>query len=185
VPDTLSVHLGRSGPRSLEVPDSFEAHGRFDVELVNHGVDAHVHLQFDDPLAAVATVQGDNPYVAADSTQTVNIRVEPLDEPVEGTLTLATGYGQERATVRVRLVAPVNEAVEVDESLSKPKPREDGGGFSLPDGLSALPVALLALLALLVAVGAYVVSQQSLVVAAAAFVVVGAALGAVAYVLAG
>lgn len=185
MPDTLSVHLGRSGPRSLDAPATFEAHGRFDVELMNHGVDTHVHLQLDDALGEVATVQGDNPYVAADSAQTVNVRVEPLEEPVEGTLTLSTGYGQKQQTVRVRLVAPVNEPVEVDESLSKPKPREGESGLSLPDGLSALPVVVLALLAVLVAAGAFVVSQGSVVVAAAAFVVVAAVLGAVVYLLAG
>lgn len=180
MPETLVVHLGREEPRSVSVPGSFEAHGTFEVELVNHGVATHVHLRLDDALADVATVDGDNPYVAADSTERVRIHVAAADREVTGQLTVATGYGAQEGTVTVELVAPVSDTVEVDEDLAKPPSTQSeeptvGERFA---GLSALPVVLLSLLALVLAVGAYLVSQSS-VVAVTSFVVLGTVLVAV------
>jgi hypothetical protein len=174
VPETLAVHLGRQGPRSLEAPATFEAHGSFEVELVNHGEPTHVHLRLARGLDRIATVQGDNPYVGSESTERVRIRVDSTDEEVEGALVVATGYGQEETTVAVTLVAPVNEPVEVDESLSTPRPDEDEGG-GLPQGLTLLPVVVLGAVALSLAAAAYVVTTD-FVVGIAAFVVVAAIL---------
>lgn len=181
MPETLVVHLGREDPRSVDVPRSFEAHGTFEVELVNHGVDTHVHLRLDDSLSDVAAVDGDNPYVAADSTERVRIHVAPEDREVRGTLTVATGYGAQEGQVQIQLVAPVSDTVEVDDDLSKPQtpPPESSVVDDALAGLSAVPVALLSLLALLLAFGAFVLTDGNVVVGIASFVVLGAVLLAV------
>lgn len=180
MPETLAVHLGREGPRSVEVPRSFEAHGTFEVELVNHGVATHVHLRLDDALADVAAVDGDNPYVAPDSTERVRVHVAPADREVRGAILVTTGYGAEEEQVVVDLIAPVSNTVEVDEELSKPQSprREERTLTDALAGLSALPVALLSLLALVLAVGAFTLTQSP-VVGVASFLVVGAVLVAV------
>jgi len=175
VPETFAVHLGRQGPRSLEAPDSFEAHGSFEVELVNHGEATHAHLRVDEELGRVATVEGDNPYVPAESTERVRVRVDAADEEVRGRLDVTTGYGQHEASVAVTLVAPVSDSVEVDESLAEPQPREESGG--LPEGLSLLPVVVLGAVALSLAAAAFVVTADS-IVGVASFVVVAAILAA-------
>ncbi|MFB6172182.1 MAG: hypothetical protein ABEJ23_06585 [Haloarculaceae archaeon] len=180
MPETLVVHLGREEPRSVAVPESFEAHGPFEVELVNHGIAAHVNLRLGDALGEVATVEGDNPYVGAEETQRVRVHVAAEDREVRGTLTVTTGYGAESDQVAVNLIAPVSETVEVDESLSKPQaPRQQEAalGEALAS-LSVLPVALLSLVALVLAGGAFVWTRSA-VVGVGAFVVVGAVLVAV------
>lgn len=180
MPETLVVHLGREEPRSVSVPESFESHGTFEVELINHGVATHVHLRLDDALADVATVDGDNPYVAPDSTERVRVHVDAADREVRGTLTVTTGYGAQEGRVRVDLTAPVSNTVEVDEDLSKPQsPRPETS--ALDDalaGFSALPVALLSLLALVLAFGTFLVTGD-VVVGIASFTVLGAVLVAV------
>lgn len=180
VPETLVVHLGREEPRSVSVPGSFEAHGTFEVELVNQGVATHVHLRLDDALADVATVDGDNPYVAADSTERVRVHVAAADREIRGTLAVTTGYGAQEGQVVIDLIAPVSDTVEVDEDLSKPQsPRPKTSSFDdALAGLSALPVALLSLLALVLAFGAFLVTED-LVVGVASFAVLGAVLVAV------
>lgn len=177
MPETLAVHLGRQGPRSLEAPATFEAHGSFEVELVNHGEPTHAHLRLGEGLGRIATIEGDNPYVGSESSERVRVRVDATDEEVQGTLVLATGYGQEEAAVAVTLVAPANESVEVDESLAEPQPREEEGG-GLPEGLSLLPVVVLGAVALSLAAAAFVATDGNAAVGAGAFVVVAAVLAA-------
>lgn len=183
MPETLAVHLGRDGRRSLEAPASFEAHGPFEVELVNHGPAAHVYLQVDEALARVAGVDADNYYVEAESSRTVYVDVAPADEQVRGELSIATGYGAEDRIVSIDLQAPQSRTVEVDDSLASPGSSPAGADTTLRDRLSPVAVVLLVAVALVLAAGAFVLTDGDLVVAAGSFLVVGAVLAAVAMVV--
>lgn len=183
MPETLAVHLGRDGRRSLEAPTSFEAHGPFEVALVNHGPAAHVYLQVDDAIARIASVDADNYYVEAESTRTVHVDVAPADEHVRGELSIATGFGAEDRTVAIDLQAPQSRTVEVDESLATPGSEPPGGGgLRLGSRLSPLAVGGLAAVALALAAGAFVFTED-VVVAVGSFVVVAAVLAAAAILI--
>ena len=179
---SLPVELNRDRRHEVRVVGSFEANGPFGVDLTNHGDGVHVHLSLDGDLARVASLDGTNHYVDAESTSTVMVDVSPVDEPVSGELTLATGYGSEKVTVEVT-VAPFEgpSAVQVDEDLSKPSGgatpavESDTGGVGGAPSLSMLGIAGVAV-AVAVVVGWYVDSPAVLV---GTGVVVGAAVAAV------
>lgn len=180
MPETLAVHLGREGRRSLEAPSRFEAHGPFQVELVNHGPAAHVYLQVDDTVAQVTSFDAENYYVEAESSRTVHVDVAPADEHVRGELSIATGYGAEDRSVTLEIQAPERRTVEVDESLSTPSsPPPASGDARLVDRLSPLAIGGLVVVALALAAGAYLLTEGSLVVGLAAFIVVAAVFAAI------
>lgn len=183
MPETLAVHLGREGRRSLEAPTSFEAHGPFEVALVNHGPSAHVYIQVDDTLARVAGVDADNYFVEEEGTRTVYVDVAPADEHVQGELSIATGYGAEAHTVTVDLQAPERRSVEVDDSLATPASTGTGSRRGIPhDWLVPVALGLLGIVALALAGGAYLFTEDP-IVAAGSFVVVVAVLAAIAMVV--
>lgn len=125
MPDTLPVHVNREELHGLEVPNEFETTGSFDVLLQNHGESVHVHLHLDDALSEVATLEANNHYVEADSTRSVAVEVNG-SPPVRGSLKVVTAYGATTRYVDVVFVEPADapSEVTVDESLSKPQPRE-------------------------------------------------------------
>lgn len=123
--DTLPVHVNRDHLHGLEVPNEVEVSGSFDVVLQNHGESVHVHLHLDDALSEIATLSANNHHVASDSTRRVTVDVSGSG-PVRGKLKVVTAYGATTRYVDVVLSEPESETreVTVDESLSKPQPRE-------------------------------------------------------------
>jgi hypothetical protein len=173
VPDTLPVHLNRDTLHSLEVPAGIETDGSFDVVLENHGEAIHVHLHLDDALSEVARLDANNHYVKANGERAVRVHV---DEPRElhGKVKVVTSYGATTRYVDVDLVEPVVEdnTVTVDESLTKPQPRQPDPAESR--SLSAAlpsPVVLLGALALVLGLAVAVIVQDTMVTAAAVVVV--------------
>lgn len=178
---TLTVHLNRDGIHDLEAPRSFSADGPFVVDLVNHGKPVHVHLNVDDQLSTAVRLGGGNHFVEAGETVRVDVEVNPDAGPTSGRLKVVTGYGAETAYVTVSVDPQESEAsrVQVDESLSKPKP--DPPEPTLTEQVSAalsrrstLPAVALVALAVGVAIGAGVAMNSAAVLLGALVVVLGA-----------
>lgn len=180
VPDTLGVDINRRERKSLEAPDAFETDGPFAVELRNHGEATHVYLNLDGALVRAASLGATNHYVEAGSKQSVRVHLDPdAGESVRGQLKVATGYGAETRYVDVNIDRTPERTIEVDPSLSEPRPREDAPGDSLI-GLDAIPAVVLGLIAVVLAAGA-VVSETSPTNVAFAVLAVVAAVLAVGY----
>lgn len=182
MPASLPVELNADRIHEIRVIDEFETDGPFVVDLVNEGQPVHVHVSLDEDLGRVASLDGGNHYVEEGSTAAVPISVEPVDEPVGGVLTVATGYGAETAEVAVT-VRPWEDrsaGVDVDEDLATPSespPASDAtGGLGRP----SIPVLALVGTALAVAVGVgYYATSPAVLVGVG--VVVGAALATLAF----
>ena len=190
MPASLPVELNRGRLHAIEAPVEFTSDGSFYVDLSNHGEGVHVHLHLDDALSRVARLEESNVFVAGDTTSRVDIVVgDQPSTPVTGRLQVSTGYGAETTNVDVT-VEPTEEqtrTVAVDESLSKPKPKEpQQSGLartlsSLP-GPDALPFVLFVLLAVVIAVGAVLfVGGNSPAVLIGLGVVLGGAVAALVY----
>lgn len=178
--DSLAVHLNRAELHAVEVPDSFEAAGSFDVDLVNHGTSLHVHLHLDDALSDVAEIDAVNHFIDGESRRAVRVSVDGDGElPVRGKLKVASAYGAQTRYVDVELVEPEEErrSVEVDESLAHPPSNpEPDPGSSPVGGLVVDPelvVLAFGVLAVLAAGGIALVVDSALVVAGAVVVLVG------------
>ncbi|WP_135667067.1 DUF7524 family protein [Halorhabdus rudnickae] len=170
----LPIHVNREELHDLAVPESYETRGSFEIRLINHGESSHVHLHLDDPLSSVAAIEATNHYVDGESERRVTVEVRN-GASIRGKLKVAVGYGATTRYVDVDISKPVEAAqsVEVDESLSKPQPKEPeepGGPFQ---GSPVLPVLSLAALALLLAVGAALVFRQFVVALGASVVFLG------------
>jgi len=167
VTDELPVHVSREGLHSLEVPESVEVTGPFDVRLINHAEPLHVHLHLDDPLSEVAAIEAGNHYVERESERFVRVDVDTdrLDgETLFGKLKVASAYGAETRWVDVEVVEPevAESSVRVDESLAQPQPsREPAASGAGVD--PKLVVLGLGLVAFAVAVAAAVLIQQTIV----------------------
>lgn len=175
----LPVHLSRDTLHEIEAAESYEATGSFDVEITNHGRDAHPHLKLSDSLASVATLQEGNPYVASGDSVRIRVDATPRAEPVTGILKIETGYGAESTGVRVTVRQATEEEMPVDETLGKPQAEESqsrsSSDWSAPDlnfDSGTLPVAVLALVALAIAVVTGLVVEDVVVVAGVAVVLV-------------
>lgn len=168
MPETLAVHLGRNEPRGLEAPDAFEATGSFEVELRNHGEATHVHLRLEGDLAEAGRIEGDNPFVEGGSSERVHVVVSRSAETVQGALIAATGYGAEEHVVDIQLPGPVEDPVEVDESLAQPPPRDEPG---LLGGLSAPVLAVGVVTAVVLGVGGFLIGDNVVGAIAVAIVV--------------
>ncbi|UIO99296.1 hypothetical protein Hbl1158_12260 [Halobaculum sp. CBA1158] len=190
---TLAVALNRDRLNQAIAPDSLVVDGSFEIELRNEGEPVHVHLRFDGPLAAAASLPESNHYVDAGASRTVRASVASVDEPVEGVLEVVTGHGAETAEVAVRLEPPEEDDVPVDESFASPPAggsRDPHGGADArsPTGWRAVLSPLVAeggVDAGAVAVGALVVAVLALAaVVVATFDGVAVLLGAGAVVIA-
>jgi len=190
VPASLPVELNRGRLHAIEAPVEFTSDGSFYVDLSNHGEGVHVHLHLDDALSRVARLGESNVFVAGDTTSRIDIVVD--DRPstaVSGRLKVSTGYGAETTNVDVT-IEPLEEEtqqVAVDESLSKPKPREPqqsavSKGLAALPGPDALPFVVFVLLAVVIAAGAvYFVGASSPAVLVGVGVVIGGAVAALVY----
>ena len=184
----LLVELNRGALHSVEAPSEFATGEPFSVELRNHGESVHVHVRADEALSTVARIDTDgNLFVERETTHSVPVGVDAVESPVTGTLEISTGYGSEQRTVEVT-VEPENDdgTVDVDETLSRPSDRDDGGASPPIDErlAGALPrrrtATLLAVGAAAIAVTAAVATTvRSQAVFVAAGVVVGAVLVAI------
>jgi hypothetical protein len=185
VTPVLLVELNRGELHEVEAPTEFATAEAFSVELRNHGEAVHVHVRADDALSAAARIDADgNLFVESESTRSVPVTVRPGDEPITGTLEIASGYGAERSTVEVTVEpASTGESVDVDQTLSSP-PTPDAESTGPPPTerlANALPgrraVSVLVLGAVAVAVAAAVANAApSPPVLVGAGVVVGAVL---------
>lgn len=122
----VTVHVHRGSTDSLEPSvDSVETRGSFDLRLESHGSPAHVHCRLDGDLQRIAALETSNYYVEGGGETIVPVRIsaEAIDEPIDGTLEVSTGYGSESVAVPVT-VDPVPAAVDVDESLAEPGHRD-------------------------------------------------------------
>jgi len=181
VPDELPVHISREELHSLDVPESFEATGSFDLQLVNHGESVHIHVHLDDPLSTVASLDAGNHHVEQGSRRDVRVHVDTdrLDgDPLLGKLKVASAYGGNTRWIDVTVAEPEPEqnTVAVDESLAQPQPGPDAGSTGPLVNPSTLVLAVGAV-ALLVALIAAVVIQQTVVVVGS-LVVLGGVLAA-------
>ncbi len=180
---SLPVELNRDRLHEIRVVDEFEADGPFAVDLINEGEAVHVHLNVEGDLAAVAGLAGSNHYVEAGATESVPVDLPPVDEPVSGRLTVATGYGAETVAVAVTLVPWADDdGVAVDEELATPATATatDPEAVATDDGGRSRPsVPLLALVggAVAVAVAAGVYGPTTPVLVGGG-VVIGATLAA-------
>ena len=173
--DELPVYVNRDGRRTLDAPDTIEVTDSFDVRFVNRGEATHVHLNADDRLSRVVTVDAGNRHVPGDGERRVRIDVDTgaLDRATaHGTLAVSTGYGAERHPIDVEVRDPetAQTGVDVDERLAEP-PERDVTLLDRP-GLVVLGLAVCA--AALAAVTAVVVDET--VVAVGVGVVVGGVL---------
>lgn len=188
---TLSVDLNRRSVHSIEVPKHFETSDNFTIELTNHGEAAHVHLNLDSDLSKAIALDGGNHFVQAGRTRTIEASVDQRSRPVSGRLKVVTGYGAETAYVDVSLIPPVEtaekSAVEVDERLARPKPRENrqprrrnrsrNRGRNGERGLSLRTIAAVSLvvLSLLLVVGGALIAGNPAVIVGVGVVLVGIA----------
>jgi hypothetical protein len=171
VPPSFTVDLNRSGHRTVETTDRFDTSGPFEVSLRNYGDSAHVHLRLDGDLAHVARIPNGNHFVPADEERAVPVDVQPVSEPVSGTLVVATGYGATERTVSVTVDPPQTE----DRSVPVEQPRTDETADDATATLrrlvedlereGALPVVALGALTVVLAVvvGLYVGNAVALV----------------------
>ena len=176
MPNSFTAHLGREGPQSISVPETFETEAGFTVYLRNHGTPLHVHLKLDRSLGETAEVVGPNRYVEAGATRRVQVNLDGVDRPVEGEVEIVTGYGSETESVTVTVRDPdAVESVPVDEELSGPVPSSGAGPESGSGQL--LHNAVLGGILLLVVIVAVVVGEP--------LVIVGGLLALVGVMLAG
>ncbi|HMB51196.1 MAG TPA: hypothetical protein VKM69_11110 [Natronoarchaeum rubrum] len=193
MPEELTVHVNRTRRHAIAVADDpFETSGSFDVVLVNHGEGAHVHLGLDGDLAAAGEVETPAPFLDADATQRVAVRVR-AQGPFGGALTLSTGYGKSSIEVPVRI--DPDAGPDVDARPDPPASTASLPTFVRPvaerlrsvDGVDAADPGTLALVAL--AGGALLVAVlvasivDSGVVLAGVLVVVAAVAGALGLLL--
>lgn len=176
MPESLPVHVNRQELHGLEVPAEFVTDDSFTIHLRNHGEATHVHLHLDEALSAAASLDATNHYVEAGGERFVSVSVHGADR-VRGTLKVVTAHGATTRYVTVVVEEPDTSTgpVEVDESLSKPKPRPQESASLLRE--ESLPVVALAVAALAVALVLAITLGNALV--GAAVVAVGLLVAAV------
>lgn len=153
--DTLVAEINRTNLHSLEVPESFETDGSFEIELRNRGESTHVHLHLDDTLSEIARLEANNHYVRAEGSRRVRIDVDVLEETtVTGRLKIVTAYGAETRYVTVTVDTTTPSSVDVDPELGKPQVDPEPEPVLGDVDSSLFGVAILGAVAVLLAVGA-------------------------------
>jgi hypothetical protein len=99
VSDTISITI--DGPQLRETVDRLETTGNFAVDVVNHGRATHVHLALDGELAEVTAIPEPNQFVDSEEHLEIPIRLDTDTRPLEGALTVATGYGADETRIPV------------------------------------------------------------------------------------
>ena len=127
MPDDLLVHLNRGERHAIEpVESSLAVADSFEVVIENHGDGSHVNIGLDGDLAAGGAVATPNPFVPTDETIHLAIEITTDHRPLEGVLTISTGYGQARIELPVSVVSPQQTGVDAD-----PTPKRANGGRSV------------------------------------------------------
>ena len=171
--ETLSVDLNRQSVHSIETSDRFEVSDDFTVELTNHGEAAHVHITLDADLSKAIAFDGGNHFIEAGRTRTIEAIVDQRSRPISGRLKIVTGYGAETAYVEISLIPPERRVekspVEVDDRLSKPRPREGppsgGSDLSLTSRSKTIAAVSIVLISLvLVVVGALIAGTPAVII---------------------
>jgi len=184
VPDDLRVHLNRGERHAIEpVESSLAVAEGFEVVIANHGDGSHVNIGLDGDLAAGGAVATPNPFVPTDETIRIAVDITTDHRPLEGSLTISTGYGQTRIELPVSVVSPQQTGVDAD-----PTPKRPNGGRSVesdPMGVIAVlkreldpgtaALVLLAVIALVVALVAATLIDSLVVVLAVVLVVLAVA----------
>jgi len=177
VPETLSVHLNREGPRELDVERAaLETDRSFVLEVVNHGQPLHVHLHPSETLDGVVTPAETQVYVDEGETRRVDVSVPRGSGPVEGALDVVTGYGAEEATISVSVTDERKDGgpdVAVDDTLAEKTPTEQSASTSVTS--VATPVVLAALVVVAAAAVAIAVPDGGALAVGVAGVLVGVA----------
>jgi len=180
VPETLSVHLNREGPRELAVDRAaFETDRSFVLEFVNHGQPLHVHVHPSESLDGVVTPAETQVYVEEGETRSVDVSVPRRLGPVEGTLDVVTGYGAEEATIAVSVTDERKDGgpdVAVDDTLAEKVSPEGDASASVPE--VATPVLLAAGVVVLAAGVAVAVPDAGALAVGVAGVLVGCGVAA-------
>ena len=182
---TVRIEPGRERTLTPE-RDWIATDGSFAIQLENPGGPTHVHLQFDDALAAVATLEEPNPYVDGESTERIDVPVDRPPASGEGTLLLSTGYGASNASIRVVFGDDGPSDSERTGSGTEParEDPEENSGADLSDELAAalenesLPVLGLAVLAIVLAAVALWLTQNLVVLAGVLAVLAGVVVAA-------
>lgn len=172
VSDPLEIHVNRPRPNDLEVPERYIADRDFALEIVNEGKPAHMHINIDDDLLDVLSLETGNHYVPRDESFRIPVSVDLDTQPVRGKLTVSTGYGAESRYVEIRVVEPPeDEQVHVDEELAEPTGREVKTPLTarIVGELSVIAIVAIAILALILA-GVIVGSVTSPMVGAIAVI---------------
>lgn len=174
----LRVHLGREGPKSVELEESStEVADDFVVMVENHGPPQHVHVAPAEGLARFTSVANPNNFIGSEQTLAITVEVaDDRPEKFDGQLRVVTGYGTEETLIDVGLRQPgSSQRVVVDESLGQPSddPTPPPSIHEVLLGPGTTPVVALAAIALLVAVGAILIATELAVVLGAIAVLVG------------
>jgi hypothetical protein len=122
---TLTVDIGEDSVHEIGVPRSFEATAAFDIEFRNHGQATHVHLNVDDSLSRLVSVETGNFYIPEDGIERLFVDVIPPEDSTSGHLKIAVGHGSKVAHVVVTVDREVQDSsVTVDETLAEPPTTE-------------------------------------------------------------
>lgn len=136
--EPLVVHVNRERLHSLDVPETFEVTGGFDVRLINHGEATHVHLHLDDSVSELASIDAPNHHLKQHSERRVGVTVSESGQ-ARGNLKIVTGYGATTRYVALTVAepTPVEQSVEVADELTKPQPIADDSDRPLLDRATA------------------------------------------------
>ncbi len=180
----LRVHLGRDGPKSVELEESaVEVTDDFVVEVTNHGPPQHVHIAPEDDLARFTSVTDPNHFIEADDAHVIRVGVDE-NRPVkfDGQLKIVTGYGTDVTHVDIGLRPQRSTpGVAVDESLGRPRndPTPSRSVTERVTSPGTVSLVSLAAIAVLIAVGAILVVSELAVVLGALAVLVGVGIAVV------
>lgn len=152
--EPLEIHVNRTRPNVLEVPDMHVTDRDFAIEVVNGGKPAHVHLNVDDDLLAILDVETGNHFVPRENTLRFPVQVGEGRRPVRGKLKVSTGYGSESRFIELRVTERSDDdQVTVDETLAEPsdRSRDPDVASSLVGDLGAVGAVAAAVVVLLAA----------------------------------
>ncbi len=175
----LQVHLGRNGPKSVELEvEAIEVTGDFPVVVENHGPPQHIHIGPEDDLGRFVHVEEPNHFIKTDERRLVQVLVtDERPETFNGSLRVVTGYGADTTRVPVTLTHedPDEAAVAVDESLGQPEDHEPASRpwseqVASPE---SIPIIALATMAILIAAGATMIATEVAIVLGVLAVLVG------------
>ncbi|MFP4591598.1 MAG: hypothetical protein ACLFMX_08185 [Halobacteriales archaeon] len=175
----LQVHLGRDGPKSVELEaEAIEVTGDFTILIENHGPPQHIHVGPEDELGRFVRVDEPNHFIKTDEVRTVHVTVaDERPKTFNGRLRFVTGYGTETTYIEVTLSqeAAAEREVAVDETLGRPRGEEPPSRPLTEQATSpeSIPVIGLAAMAIFIAVGAVMIATEIQIVLGVLAVLVG------------